>query len=74
MDILRHGKHHKNEYTMHCGYCGCIFAYAETDRHGFDLLHDKEYVTCPECNKWLCHEYRIKGEINELYNSFRIQY
>lgn len=64
MDIISHGKFHHNIYRLKCGKCGCIFDYSEYDRHGYAGIHrlDKQYVTCPECGKWLKHKFRIRRE------------
>ena len=64
MDIIEHGKFHQNIYTMKCYKCGCIFKYAENDRHGYDTIPSlaKKYVNCPECDTWCRHCYHLKGE------------
>lgn len=65
IDIIKHGKYCEQKYIAKCNYCGCKFSYSENERHGYDCLHEKEYVTCPECQKWLLHKYSkiIKKEI-----------
>jgi len=55
MNILTHGTTNKQKYKIECYKCGCVFTYAEKDRHGYDNLYKDEFVTCPECNKWLKH-------------------
>lgn len=60
MNILKHGKYCIQSYIITCCYCNCEFTYSENDRHGYGTLFDKEYVTCPECHKWLAHKYSKK--------------
>ena len=57
MDIIKHGKNFIQKYKATCCYCDCEFTYSENDRHGYDILFPKQYVTCPECHKWLAHRF-----------------
>ena len=58
MDIVKHGKFHKNIYQIECNTCHCVFNYADYDIHGYAGIKSTEnqYVTCPECHKWLRHD------------------
>ena len=66
MDIIKHGKYQIQKYKMKCYVCGCEFTYAESDIHGYDMLHKPLYVNCPECHKWNRHDYgfKLSKEVN----------
>lgn len=57
IEIISHGRDCQPKYKATCCYCGCVFKYNDNDRHGYDCLHQNEYVTCPECYRWLRHHY-----------------